>query len=703
MQSNERIALDFSKRIMGFFNNTHDWRRECAVMQAFYDGHPSLKNNSFNSVWEKLNNHPTQKNRHLPANAPMASAYVNYICGTMLQDEKQLVAYSVEESFDPQASTMNKGLKYIEACTGRRDVKYDQLLNASIRGVGGAVVHLDFTIDKHGYPVYERKDDIFFDTGLKGIVDSSQLKWCGYADAMSCEALRDYVENNLESDCKDCIAGTDFRSFLLEHKQYENESDIDFLYVYYWMEYCKIWDVDNPFFDLPEQIQHFSEAHPEAMNLFAETLEKMQLDIAQSHFTFDKDDYGKFKDLIANISALTEKEFDFEVNASSRMGRAYYRAEFAMGKMIKKSRAFTTQCHPMSFISCNYDKTLGYHYGMMRPLAYYQRMLNESMDNMLLHSGRAARGGTKVVTGSGVDAERFKKYIDNDEEVFFGDESLKINSITAQDTAPSTLQSVEVVLRLMPMSLGLQSNAFETLMSTQKTAEEVRHVKSMMASALYKFYSAMNRSTLNDGLIMRDMVYEIAGNVSESKQVTLTLDGKESSFALSKQNLSKNYAIRTIERAQTKDEKLAEFSMLREVIQTTIQDPAVLMQIAPILIDISPIDFDEKQKLIQAIQPPQQSPEQMQMQQQQSQMQIEQLAAQTRMINAQATQLEQQAGREQSASALNQQKVTVEIDKAIADIEHKQAQTVKAEADAASVIADIGMKQLNTVNNMGGV
>lgn len=104
MQSKDRVALDFSKRMTRFFTDTHDWRRECAVMQAFYDGHPSMGhgNSSYNQIWERLNPHKQGNSRkqRAPANAPIASAYINFVCGTMLQDEKQLVAYAAHDGID---------------------------------------------------------------------------------------------------------------------------------------------------------------------------------------------------------------------------------------------------------------------------------------------------------------------------------------------------------------------------------------------------------------------------------------------------------------------------------------------------------------------------------------------------------------------------------------------------------------------------
>jgi hypothetical protein len=697
MQSKEHVALDFTKRMQRFFADTHDWRKESAIMQAVYDGHPTLRNkNSYNAIWERLNPHKQNKGKQrTPAHAPMASAYINYVCGTMLQDEKQLIAYASSDGIDPKAATMNKGLKYIEAETGRRDIKYDQLLSASVRGIGGTVASLDFTIDDSpfGYPVYEHKDDIFFDTGLKGVVDSDMISWCGYVDAMNRDALDDYIEREADNKLKNIAVGTDFRSFLLEHKNYENDSEIEFLYVYFWREYRKVYDVENPFFEMADAIEYIGQTYPDAMNLLADTIEKLQVDIAESHFTFDKDDYKEFADLMANIGFMTQGEFAIELQYSSRMGRAYYRAEFAKGRMLNISRSFTSQCHAMSFIACNYDKTLGYHYGLMRPLAYYQRMLSESMDNMLIHSGRAARGGTKVVTGSGVDAERFKKYLDNDEEVFFGDAAMAVNSITDPSTAQSTMQSVEVVLRMMPMSLGLQSNAFETLMSAQKTAEEVRHVKSMMASALFKFYSAMNKSTLTDGWVMRDLVYELAGNITGTQDVSFTLGGKEETFALSIKTLARNYSMRIIERAQTKDEQLADYSMLREVIRDTIQDPMVLLQIAPLLIDMSPADFDDKQKLIESIKPPQATPEQ------------EQMAMEERIValDIQRSTAILQGSLAMEAQAKSKQaveQIQVDIAKKAGEIEYKQAQTTNTEAKTAETLAKIGMEAYNNVNSM---
>lgn len=698
----EQIAEEFATRAEVFFNDTYEQRAEAAVMQRFYDGHPTLGNNE-NVQWQKLNkntNQPARTRKY--ANAPIAPAIIKHVVGMMAQSEKQFTAFNANSSLDPDANTMRQGLKYVDAQTHRESVKKEQIKQAAITGISGTVASLDFTQDDapEGLPCYELKHDIMYDTGMRDCVDSDRISWCGYADPMKASALQEYIDS-MEKRL-DVPAVTNFRHYLLEHTDQNNTADIDFLYVYYWMEYRKVYDIENVFKRFNKEIVQAGEQWPEVYNLFGELSGLLQLDFQESHFILDGEARKQFYDALENITFITGGALKFEgLEESSRMGKAYYRAEFAKGLLLTASRSFTQSCHAMSFIACEYDKTYGYHYGLMRPLAFYQRMLNDSMDDMLLYSSRSASGGTALITGAGVDAADLKKYIDNKEQVFFASKDTSINNIGTPDAAQAHLQTAEIIMRMMPMSLGLNGNLFDTLLQVEKTAEEVRHIQTMMAASFATFQASLDKSTLCDSWIFRDMVYEMARNLANSKHITFTLGGKEDAVTLSRKNLSRHYTMRLIERKQTRDEELAEFDMFKDLILAVVQDPQALLRIAPALIERHPSDLDAKEALLELLTPkPDPAAEQEAMEMKQAQK--EQILANNRMINAQAAQLEQQSGREQSASELNKQKAAVEIGKAQADIEHKQAQTVKTEADAAKVITEIGMTAYRGVDNMAG-
>lgn len=688
----EEIAEQFTERMQTFFLDTHDWRAESAKMEQFYAGHPTLGNQQ-NTQWQRLNNNPQPVKKRSYANAPIAPALIKHVVGMMSQSEKQFTAYNVNSSLDPDANTMRKGLQYIDSVTHRQSVKKEQIGRAAITGVGATVSSLDFTFDDspEGLPSYELKRDIMFDTGLRGCLDSDRIAWCGYADPMKASALTKYIE---DMDKRiDYPVAADFRHFLLEYDNAANQADIDFLYVYYWQEMRKVWDIENIFAKHNEEIVRYGEKYPAVYNLLGEIAGELQLDLNESHFIMDGEGRKKFYDALDNITFMTGGSLKFDLEESSRMGKAYYRAEFGQGKLLQASRSFTQSCHAMSFLTCEYDSSLGYHYGLLRPLAFYQVMLNQSIDDMLLYSGRAARGGTKIVKGAGVDAEKFKLYNDNGEEIFFGSKELEVSNVGTPDAAQSHLQTAELIMRMMPMSLGFAANWFDQMNQVEKTATEVKHIQAMMAMSLASFQGSLDKSTLCDGWIFRDMIYEMARNLAETKQITFTLGGKEDAIRLSKRNLSRNYAIRVIERKATRDEEMEEFNNFMTLLTSLVQDPQVLLRVAPQAIEISYLSDENKKKLLEALTPGQPTPQQQAMEA----AQLEQQQANTRMINAQAAQLEQQSLRERSASDLNTRKAVVEIDKAAADIDLKQAQKTKTEADAAKVIADIGMAAIRGV------
>ena len=146
------------------------------------------------------------------------------------------------------------------------------------------------------------------------------------------------------------------------------------------------------------------------------------------------------------------------------------------------------------------------------------------------------------------------------------------------------------------------------------------------------------------------------------------------------------------------DEKVEEFIQLRDLIVQTVQDPIILAKVAPVLIEIAPNDIEQKEKLLQALQPPPPDP-------MQQQIQMEQIQSQIRLTNANAAALEATAARERagaqediSQANLENRKAAVEIDKGIAQIDKDIAQTTKIEADTAAVIANIGMQAYQAVN-----
>jgi hypothetical protein len=686
MKDHQKICDDFSRRVPNFYDTTEDWRQESAIMDEFYDHHPTemggfdVTDNGFDGkLNQRITPNPTKR---VAANASVVTAWVNGVVGLLMRDQKQIVAYSASDKEEAEASGLNKGFRYFDSVTHRPDVKTEMLTTACVRGASGTVVYLDLTIDNAiaGQPVYEEKENIFFDKSNGGKLYSDQMGWCGYADPMYQDALDEYVEKC--KDSKDFIGlpcPTSLKDKILEYKSYENEDEIDFLYVYYWREYRKVWDIENPFKVIPEFLTMLTDEYPEAANVFAAVAEELQLDFQQSHFTMDEKDYKKFKSAIENIEFLTSEEVP-EIEASSRMGRAYYKAEFADGMLLKAGRAFTTQCHPMSFTSAYYDKTYGYHYGLMRPLAQYQKMLNSALSDMMTYAKRSASGGNVTVSGAADTIKIIKEAMEKGNQVTPSLQGMEIKNIGTPDAAQSMMATTDMILKLIPMSMGMPPELFGMLSTGEMTSSLMNKIKQQMSATLSHLANGFDRSSLCDGWIMRDLMITMAQGIKGKLELNFVLGGEEGVFELSRKDLARSYTIQLIERDATRDEQLESFERLIEFADRFLT-PEQKSAAAPIILQAAPLSFDKKKEIVQAIQPPQQDPAVMEMQQRQSD-------AQLRLVEAQALQLENQAKMEGAMGAVAERKAAITIDAESAKVYETMSKTQKNIADTEKMGAD---------------
>jgi hypothetical protein len=696
MKSDERICSDFTQRVTSFFDSTEDWRRESAICWEFYDHHPTeqqgfdtLDNGHTGKLNQRQIPNPSKK---VAANAPVVTAYINAVVGLLLRDQKRIVAYSVDDGEDAEESGLNKGFRYFDSVTHRPDVKTEQTTAASVQGVGATVTYLDFTIDNAiaGQPVYEEKEMVFFDRSMGGKLQSDQLGWCGYAEPMYRDNLDEYVDKCRED--KDFIGRACASSFgdkLFEWKSYEDESDIDFLYVYYWREYRKVWDVENPFLVIPDFLIMLTEEHPEAANVFADAAKELQIDFKQSHFTFDSDSYKKFESLIKNIEFMTGQDVP-EIESSSRMGRAYYKAEFAKGMLLKTSPSFTTQCHAMSFVTAYYDRTYGYHYGLMRPLAYYQKMLNSTLSDMMTYSKRSSSGGNVAVKGAADTIAVIKEALENGNQVIPALPDMDVSNVGTPDAGAAMLSTTEMILKLMPMSLGMPPELFGMLSTGDMTSALMGKIKQQMTATLSHLANGFDRSSLCDGWIMRDLMLEMAQGITGKLELNFILGSEEGVFELSRKDLARNYTIQLVERDATRDEQLESFEKLLEIMK--LLPPEQMAQAAPLLIEAAPLYLDKKKELIEAITPKPNPAADEQA--------AKQSEANLRLMNAQSLQLENQAKLESARGDVAGQEAQLKLKSEEADIMETMSKVQKNAADVKKSGVEVSKAQLDAIMSL---
>ena len=698
----EKVVRQFQQRVQSFLSHNDEWRSESERMRDIFNGYPAYKQGGDNYQWKKLNDGTRVKRIAVePVKISLAPAYCRAVCGSLLRDRKRVAAVNMSSTTElsADADVMDDMFQALEEVTQVESVKYRMVTEASVTGVGGSVFYLDMTVKQapFGVAMEEDKQYIFFDKGRNGRLDSDEIAWCGYADPVYRDDLAEYVERNNDLDID---ATCDFRGELLNHVESSDQSEIDFIYHYFWREWTQLTDVRNAFRDNKEFFLELAASNEVIDKAIEGVVKELNLNIEEEYFSFAKEEYKAFKKALDNVDYLAKQadpEFLMPVfETTKREGRAYYKAEFAAGKMLKCERSFTSQCHAMNFVTAFWDSRAGHHYGLMRHLAFPQKELEKALTSMQSYSERSARGGNKGVRGAADKTKLIKEYMETGAETIpLGD--TEIVSYGSPDAAQSHQQAVMMFLQLMPKVLGVSDAIFAEVMSGNMTSALFKQLKEQISLANAEFAYAIDRSDIIRGYIYRDIVHDMASMIKGEGAIPIKyyVGDRENLVMLSKKSLSRYYGVRLVGRPSSMDEKKEMAQMLIDVFPQQASGA-----IAPIIFDLLPLDQQVKDSAAQIMNPQPPSPEEQQAMLMKQQLEMAQMQANVRMMNAQALQLEQQSRREQSASTLNEQKSTVEIGKASADIELKQAQTMKAEADTAAVIANIGMQAYQQVEGM---
>ncbi|MFM7851288.1 MAG: hypothetical protein ACKO96_05055 [Flammeovirgaceae bacterium] len=707
MKSYDQIVEDYNRRFAQFLDNTQEWRRESAEMlqlrdRGYISDNPATPQYNIHNEPElrAAQGHLTSEERKFLQVVSLAPPILRSCAGLIKQGRRTFDSVPLTRAIAMEADAMSDALKFATHVSGFDDVFADVLLTSMTTGVGASFQYLDFENRQYpwGVPKCEEVHHILFDNGKLGGLGKGNIYWCGYAQPVYLFDLQEHIEDTASKPLAE--GANTFREKLLEYTQPENSQDIDFLTNYFWCEKETVLMVENRYRKNQDILMEIGHREPLAIELFLDFVKQQQLDIANApYFMMGSEAWKKYQELDDNIEKLIGERLPEPEITKTKMN-VYYRAEFGDGKLLSAGQSYTQETHPMTFMTCHYDRAQARYYGLLRDAAPIQTLLNEVMGNYAEYSRRSLTGGQQLMSNLGTDVQSVGKYIKNKEQVLVVGSDARVTGINTPDGAHVHDALSSKLVDFLFLSLGVGKESVGQLNTDTPAASLFQAAQRQMQVSISYLLSSVNRYLYYAGTTFRDMIVHLAQN---HEQIVLprlyaTKQNEQEPIVLSKQSIGRNYSTILVDKEMDADLRFEQFSKLMQLLDGI--DPAMKAQAMGVLIDLANIDEEVKLKLAEALQPPQQTPEQQQIAMMQQQLQLEQLQGNNRMINAQAAQLEQQAGREQSASALNERKSVVEIDKAIADINHKEAQTIKTEADAASVIANIGMQQYNMVNNM---
>lgn len=677
MKSDQEILADFESHVGDFLANTNDWRAESSLMYRFRDSLPAHVQNSrqqyekLNYTRNQLNNRDGQEDRVL-AVINLAAPYLRAIAGMFLDDSDEIEAYSVDPQFRGDADAMGDAMAWVQDESGfvsERTLAYEDALT---RGVGATVSYLDFSNREAvgGLPRVDRKFFIYYDNSGRGSDINTRAAWCGYADPMMMKDLDEYMERNGVQKGTG-YGRTSFFSEFMVYTDQENEHLLDFLYHYYWYEWGDVYDTENPYITRGEQLALLGERDPDVFNMLGAMSESLNVDLRSQFWALDKEGYEEAQAFIDNINEMLGENLQ-ALSYSKRSAKIYYKAEIAHGSVIKKSRSFSQDCHAVNFIGGYFDETNGYHYGVMRPMAWVQELLNDAVGDYATYVHRTATGGNVAIKGA---ADHLKTIIQskaNEKQIFPVPGETEIIQLATPDAAQAMQGLVNFYVEMLPRSIGLPPEILGMLTTGDMTSALFGKVKRQISAVLSHFANNSANYLLNQGRIFVDMVQLIA-ETNDGQLIPSIAPGhsQQTYVNLSKQNISAKHSVRLVPAPAGPDERQEEFNKWSQLIPGLA--PEAQIALMPMLIELSNTDEQRKQEALQRLQPQPQQPDPAMM---------ATTEAQLRLINAQSANLEAGAQEKQASAADKAQEARLTEEEMLSVIDKNIAQAQKYRADA---------------------
>lgn len=500
----------------------------------------------------------------------IAAPLVYAIAGSEVMAPEQLDFISTDEEFDSEVDIIGDAVDWCQHSSGYFDQSALARQDSAACGLGATVSYLDMTQKRFiaGKPMVERIAPLFcgWDRSVRGTMLNDKARFVFYADPMSKHIVEDYKERTRGGKEPLATGAEDFKNYILNFSSLENYDDIAFAYHYFWWEYTDIYDVANPYRDDNFFWSEQAMQDPDILNIIGKAVEDLQLDDQAAYWTVDEEGFKELTRTFELVGLMLQDDNFSKLNHSKRYGKCYYRAQFCDGELLKRSRSFTQTGFPLNFIVGRYEESTGDYFGFMRPLSEVQDYFNVAMTDMIRYATQVTTGGAAWVTGAGPGLEKFIK-----EKVAQEDTSALPEGTTVTPKAqPGSSQILMEFLRflqdLLPRTIGLGPEFFGVITSGDMTDSLFGKVMKQSYAVLESWKNNSTNYDINQGEIFVDMV-DLMADANDGMVLELFNDtgDKSATVRLQKQNLARNYAVRTIERPLTDDEKQENVRILSQL------------------------------------------------------------------------------------------------------------------------------------------
>lgn len=374
------------------------------------------------------------------------------------------------------------------------------------------------------------------------------------------------------------------------------------VYFYQWYQYETFYRCENPIHLMQD---------PRLAAIMRIKLEMIAQDITQDQadmFAFDPND--ELLTFDEEIKKKLEKLLGDKIEIYEYRRKAFYSAVISKDHVFTKYRNPCQQGFTIKFKTGDYDAKnkiwTGIVNSMKEPTLYYNKALTE----LMFIIGANSKGGVYIEEDAVDDVQKFEQqYAKTDAVIVVNPQAISGGKIQAKKE-PQSATGYEQIVQMMGSDIqdvtGIDKAFLGSSENKQETGVLYKRRIRQVCSSLACYLDSVTLYQLEDARLLLDFLRIYAENNNGGLFSINGEDGKEQFLKISSSKLAAEYDVNIDEAPQTSEEKQEYAEILGGIAEKLAPlDPAGAKLIFAISVKYLPLDFEDKQKITEALLPKQ--------------------------------------------------------------------------------------------------
>ena len=595
----EDVIKEFDERLKLFLESSsvQMWRSEVSELYGAIAGHQWTKDELDK---RKLKNRPVDTINRM---APIIKAIAGY--GVMNRTTIDIVPRKdhAPRNEEQESDVMGDAVEYLQ---DESDFYFESGLTTEddyLCGIGATQTYFDYTDPQKPY------GDVIVDRIFPGFLlyDNTCSKknfkgalWAGRVEIVNRQWLNDEIKSVKGEDYQEDLGTRTTRGIndFLFFVDNVTTDDVDILYHYEWCEYVNTKTFSNIFIPIIE-------SEPELMRMAAEFEEATGVDLSEPYITLDDSNYRKFREMLKIYHEMGNLDYREMIDATRGKRKKFYKARIARDVLLDATESWAND-FTIQYKTGYYDELNRVFYGIGRAMLPVARLLNTAVSDYDSYLESVPKGGMYIEADAIDDPLEFKRTRANEQDLtLLKSGGLgKILEKSVPQVPGGLTDFIGLLSQLLPGVVGLPPDFLGQVQSGNMTNSLFSKIVKQAYMVLVHFNEAERVYMKRQGQVFIDAVRIISENYDGlllNKVTNSGMMGEE--FSLSKESLTRDYTLKVVERPKSEDEKVEEFQQIVEMAQVLANKPQPV-DITPLLVEAWPYELEDKDAILQAMQPP---------------------------------------------------------------------------------------------------